>query len=96
MSDVVASFASVVPFQRRDVNKRAEVQALLDTVSSAGAIEIAPRAFAARDAAQALHLMGFVEIAELRSEGPGRPLRASDMPNAAPFLAWRVSRAPGR
>jgi hypothetical protein len=96
MSDVVASFASVVPFKRRDINKRAEVQALLDTVSSAGVIEIAPRAFAARDAAQALHLMGFVNIAEIRPDGIGRPLRASDMPKAAPFLTWQVSRAPGR
>jgi hypothetical protein len=96
MSDVVASFASVVPFTRRSMNRRAEVQALLDTVSSAGAIEIAPRAFAARDAAQALHLMGFVEIAEMRPDGTCRMLRPSEMAAAAPFLAWRVSRARGR
>jgi hypothetical protein len=97
MSDVVASFASVVPFPRRSTfNRQAETAALLDAVGSAGSLEIVPRAFAARDAAAALHLMGFVHLEEMQPDGSVRRLSAHDARSAAPFLNWRVTRAMGR
>ncbi len=96
MSDVVASFASVVPFPRRSSTRQADTAALLDAVGSAGSLEIAPRAFAARDAAAALHLMGFVHLDEILPDGGARPLSASEARAAAPFLAWRIRRAAGR
>jgi hypothetical protein len=91
MSNAVASFGSVVPFARRCVNRQAETAALLDQVSSGGCLEIVPRAFAARNAAAALHLMGFVNIDEVQPDGSQRRLKASDAQGAAPFLTWMVS-----
>jgi hypothetical protein len=96
MSDVVPSFASVVPFPRRAATRQAETAALLDAVGSAGSLEIVPRAFAARDAAAALHLMGFVNLDEIQPDGGTRRLSADDARTAPPFLTWRVSRATGR
>ncbi len=96
MSDVVASFASVVPFPRRNSTRQAETAALLDAVGSAGSLDIVPRAFAARDAAAALHLMGFVHLDEMHPDGARRRLSAHEARQAAPFLTWRVSRAAGR
>ncbi len=96
MSDVVASFASVVPFPRRAVTRQAETAALLDAVGNAGSLDIVPRAFAARDAAAALHLMGFVHLDELQTDGGARRLSAHEARCAAPFLTWRISRAHGR
>jgi hypothetical protein len=96
MSDVVASFASVVPFPRRSSTRQAETAALLDAVGSAGSLDIVPRAFAARDAAAALHLMGFVHLEEMQPDGGRRRLSAHEARTAAPLLTWRISRASGR
>lgn len=96
MSDCVASFASVVPFPRRAATRQAETAALLDAVGSAGSLEIVPRAFAARDAAAALHLMGFVHLEEIQPDGASRRLSAHEARSATPFLTWRVTRAAGR
>jgi hypothetical protein len=95
MSNAVASFGSVVPFARRHTNRQAETAALLDQVSSGGCLEIVPRAFAARDAAAALHLMGFVAIDEIQPDGTQRRLKASDAQGSPPFLTWKVSRLRG-
>jgi hypothetical protein len=91
MSNAVASFGSVVPFPRRCINRQAETAALLDAVASSGSLEIVARAFAARDAAAALHLMGFICIDEMQPDGSERRLSASDARFAAPFLTWRVT-----
>jgi hypothetical protein len=96
MFEAVASLASVVPFPRRAATRQAETAALLDAVGSAGSLEIVPRAFAARDAAAALHLMGFVHLDEIQPDGSHRTLSASEARCAAPFLTWRIRRAPGR
>jgi hypothetical protein len=90
MSDVVASFGSVVPFHRISPSRKAETAALLDQVGSAGTLEIAPRAFAARHAAAALHLMGFVDLEEVQPDGGARRLRPSEAREASPFLTWRI------
>ncbi len=102
MSETVSRIASsdacvfpkggaVVPFARRAATKRAETTALLDAVSAAGAIDIAPRAFAARDAAAALHLMGMVDLHEIAPDGRTRRLSPSQARSAAPLLAWRIT-----
>ena len=96
MSDVVASFASVVPFSRPSSTRQAETAALLDAIGSAGSLEIVPRAFAARDAAAALHLMGFVHLEEMQPDGARRRLSAHEARYAPPLLTWRISRASGR
>jgi hypothetical protein len=88
--------ASVVAFQRRDLSRKAERAALLDAVGSAGTLDIAPRAFAARDAAAALHLMGFVDLEEVLPCGEARALSPHQARLAAPYLAWRIRRAAGR
>lgn len=75
------------------MTRRAETTALLDAVSAAGSLDIAPRAFAARDAAAALQLMGFVELHEIAPDGATRRLKASEARSATPLLAWRVTRA---
>ncbi len=93
MSEVVAFVASVASPHRGFRTRRAETTALLDAVCSAGSLEIAPRAFAARDAAAALHLMGFVRLDEVGPDGSLRPLRASEAQRPTGFRAWRVSRA---
>ena len=96
MSDCVASLASVVPFTRRSSSRQADSAALLDQIRFAGSLEISPRAFAARDAAASLHLMGFVHLEEIRPSGEARRLSAHEARCAAPFHAWRVTRAAGR
>ena len=96
MFEAVASFASVVPFPRRAATRQAETAALLDAVGLAGSLEIVPRAFAARDAAAALHLMGFVHLDEIQPDGSCRALSASEARCSAPFLTWRIRRVSGR
>ncbi|MCO4055621.1 MAG: hypothetical protein HEQ16_16550 [Bosea sp.] len=96
MSEAVAFVASVVPFPRRAATRQAETAALLDVVGAAGSIEIVPRAFAARDAAAALHLMGFVHLDEIQPDGRPRRLSAHEASSAASFLNWRITRAAGR
>jgi hypothetical protein len=100
MSDGVASFASVVPFSRscsgRGSLPEIERTALLDAVGAAGCVMIAPRAFAARHAAAALHLMGFVSLEEVQPDGAARRLKASEAMSATPLLPWRVARIGGR
>lgn len=93
MSEVVAFVASTMSSRRGQMTRRAETTALLDAVCSAGSLEIAPRAFAARDAAAALHLMGFVNVDEVAADGATRRLKPSEAWSAAPFFTWRVSRA---
>lgn len=93
MSDVVAFVASIAPSRRRTMTRRAETTALLDAVCAAGSLEIAPRAFAARDAAAALHLMGFVRVEEIAGDGSLRRLRASETRGLTACRPWRVSRA---
>lgn len=93
MSEVVAFVASHASSRRGTMTRRAETTALLDAVCSAGALEIAPRAFAARDAAAALQLMGFVTVEEIGRDGARRRLRPSETHCAASFHPWRVSRA---
>lgn len=96
MSDCVASIASVIPFPRRSTTRQADSAALLDQIRFAGSLEISPRAFAARDAAACLHLMGFVHLEEIGPGGEARPLSAHEARSAAPFHPWRVTRAAGR
>jgi hypothetical protein len=96
MVDGVASIASVVPFEKKSPSREAERAALLDAVSAAGRLDIVPRAFAARHAAAALHLMGFVSLEELQPDGSARRLRPSDAMNATPLLTWRVAMARAR
>lgn len=91
MSEVVAFVASSSRYGA--ITRRAETTALLDAICSAGSIEIAPRAFAARHAAAALHLMGFVDVEEVAPDGASRRLKPSEVFKAAPFFTWRVSRA---
>ncbi len=96
MSHGVASGGCVVPFPRRTVSREADRAALLDSVMSAGFLEIDPRAFALRHAAAALHLMGFVTLEEIADGGERRRLSASEAMRATPFLTWRIAMAPGR
>jgi hypothetical protein len=95
MSQGVASSACVVPFARKAPSREAERAALLDAVSSAGSLEIVPRAFAARHAAAALHLMGFVSLDELQPDGSARRLKPSDAMKATPLLTWRIAMTRG-
>ena len=81
----------VVAFQRPAPNPQAARAALLDSVVAAGSIEASPRDYALRDAAAALHLMGFVHIEELTPCGTGRRLTAHEARLASPLLTWRVA-----
>jgi hypothetical protein len=92
----VAFEGSVVPFPRRATSRQAETAALLEAVASGGSLEIVPRAFAARNAAAALHLMGFIAIDEVLPEGGTRRLSPAQARTASPFLTWMVSHIRGR
>ncbi|MGJ3264332.1 MAG: hypothetical protein ACFE0R_13960 [Salinarimonas sp.] len=65
----------------------------MDAVFASGALDVAPDDVSTKRLAARLQILGFVAIDEVDEAGERRRLRPSEAIEAAPGVAWRLSRS---
>lgn len=94
MSSAAATSTNVIRFPgpRMVKSSNSEQKGLLDTVYTNGALMVAADDRETKALASRLQVFGFLNIAEITSDGSARKLRPSEVSRLSTARPWRLSR----